>query len=183
MPGQDPLRIYFGPWSELPNGDLMRVVYVPSAWRILPAGEANVPGDLVPSCPECGAPFAEEYRHGILLRFEANCMDKHDPASPPKRPRRETHFALSDTEVQRARDTIEKMRYWDLEEDLASRLNMHSYDLGEIISGRREPDASLRARIAAALEAIGCGESPQKRARATETLPSLSLEMEKVFCG
>lgn len=153
-PGQDPFRINFESWKELPNGNLMRIVYVPSAWRILPTHEASVPGNHVPSCPECGAPFAEQGRYGILVRFAASCLNQHDPSPPPKKTRPETtsESALSKADIKGAQECLVKICAYELQEVLAERLDMPQGHLREFISGRREADAGLRTRIAAELE-------------------------------
>lgn len=168
-PGQDPSRINISPWSERSNGDFMRCVYVPRAWRILPAGEANVPDDHVPLCPDCGTPFGEYDRDGILACFLANCLDRHDPAPPPKRAfpksdpsRGRPEYVMSELDYRDARKAIIQMWVDQPEEFLSKQLNMHVYYLREFISGRSDPDAELRIRLAAAIEGMpfGYGDSP-----------------------
>lgn len=138
----------------------MRCVYVPNAWRILPADETNVPDDHVPSCPDCGTPFVEYGRDGILVCFSANCSDRHDPAPPPKRARPESGLSEADlrrqADLRSGRQTLIQMWLYELEEVLAARLNTHKAHLREFISDRRKADGGLRTRIAAVLEAIGC---------------------------
>jgi hypothetical protein len=161
-PGDDPSRMNFSPWKELPDGDLMRMVYIPSAWRILPAGQINVPDNHIPSCSECGVAFTEDGRHGILVRFMASCSDRHDPSPPPKRIRPEpmSENRLSKLDIKAAQLVCVKIGAYELEEVLAERLEMHRAHLGEFISGRREAGTGLRARIAAELEASVLGVEP-----------------------
>lgn len=155
-PREDPSRMNFGPWNELPDGDLMRMVYIPSAWRILPSGQAKVAHNHVPSCSECGVAFTEEGRHGTLVRFLASCLDRHDPSPPPTRthPVPMSENRLSEVDIKTAHQVCVKMCAYELEDVLADRLEMHPGHLREFISGEREEDAALRVRIAAELEAV-----------------------------
>lgn len=153
-PGDDSSKVHFRPWKELPDGDLMRMVYIPSAWRILPACGANVADNDVPSCCECGASFVEEGRYGIIVRFVASCLDRHDPSPPPKRTRPDPMSVnrLSEVDIEAEQQVCVKMWAYELEEFLAERLNIPKGHIGNFISGQSEADAGLRARIAAELE-------------------------------
>lgn len=135
--GQDPSRVSVGPWTRMPGGDLVRGAYIPSAWRILPPSAQNVPDDHVPSCGECGVAFAEEGRHGILVRFAASCLDRHDPSPPPASiyPRTKSASTLSEADFRSARDCLVKMWFYEFEEALAEQLNMNRADLRGFVSG------------------------------------------------
>ena len=141
----------------------MRSACVPVVWRLLPGSpELNMSPDDVPSCPDCGALFVEEAREGIFVRFVAGCVDRHDPAPPPKKMRLESksEYCFSVEDMRRARQVVMKLAAGELIDVLAPRLSIHPYHLNEITSGRSEADAPLRDRIVAALEAVNSGAAP-----------------------
>jgi hypothetical protein len=158
----DPIKPWFGPWEKitgirideskldpltpkfmlLRNGDFKRLVYLPTAWRVLEVGEANVSD--VPCCSGCGTAFVESGRYGILVCLGADCADRHDPASPPELPRtkpspeEERHLRAVDEGRKLARDMITIDATEDIEEFLASQLGIHSSDMYDYISGRKK---------------------------------------------
>ena len=76
-PGADNSRVDFAGWQECPNGTLFQMVYVPHVWLR--------PGESVPTCPDCGAPFKKTREYPGMVGFKASCMDEHDtePLGPP----------------------------------------------------------------------------------------------------
>ncbi len=69
--GQDSSRVSFGEWQEWQDGTLAQWVYVPSVWL--------KPGEGIPTCPDCGAPFRKTREYPNMIAYEANCLDTHDP--------------------------------------------------------------------------------------------------------
>lgn len=70
-PREDGSRVHFGKWQECPNGMLQQIVYVPHVWL--------KPGEAVPACPDCGAPFRKTREFPGMVAFQATCMNTHDP--------------------------------------------------------------------------------------------------------
>jgi hypothetical protein len=71
-PGADDSRVHFGAWQEWLAGTLGQQVYLPHVWV--------KPGDAVPTCPDCGTPFKKTREYPGMVKFLADCMDKHDPS-------------------------------------------------------------------------------------------------------
>lgn len=70
-PGTDEMLVNFGSWQECPDGRLFQMVYVPHVWL--------KPGDAIPTCPGCGAPFKKKHEYPSMVGFEASCTSRHDP--------------------------------------------------------------------------------------------------------
>jgi hypothetical protein len=68
---RDNSRYHFGGWQEWGGDRICQLVYVPIAWV--------KPGELIPTCPDCGTPFKKTLKYTNLTCYEADCMDKHDP--------------------------------------------------------------------------------------------------------
>ena len=60
----------FGEWKRYGDA-LYRDVYRPGAWL--------KPGEPIPTCPACGAPFKKENDIGGMTYYAAACMKRHDP--------------------------------------------------------------------------------------------------------
>jgi hypothetical protein len=71
--GLDPLRINVGEWQKWPDGLLGRIIYVPYVWR--------KSEEEIPTCPDCGTPFAKVHEYSEMTSYEANCLSKHDPTA------------------------------------------------------------------------------------------------------
>jgi hypothetical protein len=67
----DPTRFHFGTWQECEDGSLFRTVYCPGGWL--------KPGEPIPTCPDCGAPFEKDDEYPGIAFYHASCMDLHDP--------------------------------------------------------------------------------------------------------
>ena len=78
------------------------------------------------------------------------------------RPESKSEYRFSVEDMRRARQATMKMAMYEFIEVLAPRLSIHERHLSEIISGRSEADAPLRARIVAALEAVNSGAAPAR---------------------
>lgn len=70
-PGLDNSRVRFGDWQKCQDGMLLQIAYVPRVWV--------KPGEAVPLCPHCDAPFKKTHEYRGMVGFEANCMNEHDP--------------------------------------------------------------------------------------------------------
>jgi hypothetical protein len=108
-------RISFGPWTKSPDGSLvLRRVFLPTVW-------ATVPVKGIPSCPECGASFAEQESFEATVCFQPICADRHDPAPPPKnRAPRDAGFVITEVEKKRAWQAIAMIHCFESEAQLTS---------------------------------------------------------------
>lgn len=78
--GTDNSVPYAGPWREMRDGSLMRLVYCPGEWKKLPV-------ETLPICSGCGTPFRKtDERLGDMAWFEADCLRRHiqDSQAPVK---------------------------------------------------------------------------------------------------
>jgi hypothetical protein len=70
-PRTDNSRVSYGPWTELKNGTLHRIVHAPHVWL--------KPGEAMPACPDCGTPFRKTKEYPGMVRYAAACVANHDP--------------------------------------------------------------------------------------------------------
>lgn len=104
-------RIDFGPWkNSLGLLLIFRHVLLPTVWATLPAV-------MVPACPECGQPFAEQGSFKTTVCFQPTCADQHDPAPPPKnRARRDTAYVITESEKKREWQALAMIHCFELED-------------------------------------------------------------------